>query len=402
MGPKFESTFGSAFAIIEEIERKGGEAFIVGGSVRDYLSGSEVGDIDIATSEPPKRIQEIFEKVIPVGIEHGTVLVRYDGESYEVTTYRTEKGYQDYRHPDEVTFVKDIKEDLARRDFTMNAIAMDRHGEIVDPYKGRQAIEKKEINAVGNPTERFQEDPLRMMRAVRFASQLNFSIESRTKLSILEQVDLLSYVSIERIAEETIKLYKGKGFKLGLKLITDLGLKPYLPQLNKIDLIRTIPYVSLQTWPEVIAYYTSAYSEAGVKEWVKEWKLSNRSKRNTEALLNGLQEYERNSKLTQWLLYNLPSYLYPSFSRLIRACINIDDHLLQKMEEEKFHLPIQARNDLAFQAKDLLLLYPDLKKGPWISETMEKVEYAVVTSEIPNEFEKIKEWVSKWNPPANS
>ncbi|MGI8315338.1 CCA tRNA nucleotidyltransferase [Halobacillus mangrovi] len=402
MGTTFESIFRSAFAIIEEIEQHGGEAYIVGGSVRDYLSGSEVGDIDIASSEPPERIQEIFEKVIPVGIEHGTVLVRYGGESYEITTYRTEKGYQDYRHPDEVTFVRDINEDLARRDFTMNAIAMDRYGQIVDPYKGRKAIENKEINAVGNPTERFQEDPLRMMRAVRFASQLNFFIESRTKLSILKQAELLSHISIERIAEETIKLYKGKGFKLGLKLITDLGLKPYLPQLNKIDLIKTIPYISLQTWPEVIAYYTSEYSEAGVKEWVKGWKLSKRSQRNAEALLEGLLEYERNSKLTPWLLYQLPSHLYPSFARLIRARTKMDDHILQKIEKEILHLPIQARKDLAFQPKDLLLLYPDHPKGPWISETMEKLEYAVVTSVVPNEFEKIKEWVSKWNPPANS
>lgn len=402
MGPTFESIFRSAFAIIEEIERHGGEAYIVGGSVRDYLSGSEVGDIDIATSEPPERIQEIFEKVIPVGIEHGTVLVRYDGDSYEVTTYRTEKGYQDYRHPDEVTFIRNINEDLARRDFAMNAIAMDRHGQIVDPYKGRQAIERKEINAVGDPIERFKEDPLRMMRAVRFASQLNFSIESRTKLSILEQAGLLSHISIERIAEETIKLYKGKGFKHGLNLITDLGLKHHLPQLNKIDLIKTSPNINLQTWPEVMAYYTYEYTEAGIKEWVKEWRLSNRSQREAEALLNGLHEYERNRKLSQWLLYQLPSHLYPAFARLIRARTEIDDHPLKKMEEETLHLPIQSRKDLAFQAKDLIQLYSDYSKGPWISEMIEKMEYAVVTSEIPNEFEKIKEWVSKWNPPANS
>ncbi|KHE72384.1 CCA tRNA nucleotidyltransferase [Halobacillus sp. BBL2006] len=402
MDPTFKSVFKPAFAIIEKIERHGGEAFIVGGSVRDFLSGRIVGDIDIATSETPQRIQKIFKKVIPVGIEHGTVIVRYEGNSYEVTTYRTEKGYEDFRHPDEVTFVHNIKEDLARRDFTMNAIAMDRRGQIVDPYNGRQAIEQREINAVGNPSERFLEDPLRMMRAVRFASQLNFTIENNTKRAISQQSHLLAHISIERIAEETIKLYKGEGFKLGLELVTDLHLKPHLPHLNQLDLLDQRPKVSLQTWPEVIAYYSFRRSNSSVKEWVEKWKLSNRCRREAESLMEGLEEYERKRSISPWLVYKLPENLFPSFDRLLRAGTGYDQGFLTKMREVLFQLPIRSSNDLAFQAKDLINLYPDQPKGPWISQAVEQMEYSIVESHLHNEYEKIKEWVIRWNPPVNN
>ena len=248
--------FNSAFEIMERIEAAGGEAYIVGGSVRDAMIGRPIGDIDIATSLRPEEIQEIFDKVIPIGIEHGTVMIRYQSESYEVTTYRTEEGYEDFRHPDEVTFVGDIREDLARRDFTMNAMAMGKDQRIVDPFGGQQAIKERVIQAVGHPGERFQEDPLRMIRAVRFASQLGFTIESETEQAIIEQAHLLKHIAIERIANEMIKLLAGHHFAHGLRVLQTTRMMEELPLFqSQFNIKAHVPYLSLKTWPEAISYF---------------------------------------------------------------------------------------------------------------------------------------------------
>src|SRR5699024_1116338 len=153
------------------------ESYFVGGSVRDHLLNLEVNDVDIATSALPHEIKQIFKRTVDVGIEHGTVLVLYNDESYEITTFRTESTYKDFRRPDSVTFVRSLREDLKRRDFTMNAIAVDIDGHVFDPYEGIKDLKAEIIRAVGNPHERFREDALRMMRAVRFAAQLDFEIE---------------------------------------------------------------------------------------------------------------------------------------------------------------------------------------------------------------------------------
>ncbi|CDQ19521.1 CCA tRNA nucleotidyltransferase [Halobacillus karajensis] len=397
-----DQVFKQACEVIKVIEEAGGEAFIVGGSVRDYLSGREVNDIDIATSESPQRIQEIFDKVIPVGIEHGTVIVRHQGESYEVTTYRVEGGYEDYRHPDKVNFVDDIKLDLARRDFTMNAIAMSRNGELIDPYLGYESIKKKSIQAVGNPLERFREDPLRMMRAVRFASQLSFTIDSETKSALEEMSGLLACISIERIAIETEKLFSGKDYKLGLQLLEDSALQKHLPIFKGFQFQEDYPKAILYTWHEIIAFYTFSHSEISVEAFVNHWKLSNATKRKSEHLLSGLKIYENEKKVTPWLVYQLNEGSFASFERVCLALYDECDGLQNSMRRTKKDLIIHHRKELHFQAKDLISLFPARPKGPWISEWLEAIEYEVVTERIENNYEKIKEWVKSWNPPARN
>lgn len=177
--------FREALAIIEKIEEAGHQAFFVGGCVRDFLLKRPIGDVDITTSAKPFEVQAIFDEVIPVGIQHGTVIIRHRGISYEVTTFRLEGEYSDQRHPDSVQFIDKIDEDLARRDFTINALAMDKHGHIIDLFQGREDIEKALIRAVGNGHDRFQEDPLRILRAIRFSSQLGFQIEENTLKAIM-------------------------------------------------------------------------------------------------------------------------------------------------------------------------------------------------------------------------
>src|SRR5699024_3914466 len=146
-----------------------------------------IGDIDIATSALPEQIQAIFPQVIPVGIEHGTVIVRYNHVSYEVTTFRLDGEYSDQRHPDSVQFIDRIDEDLERRDFTINALAMNKKGQIIDLFAGKKDLARKMIRTVGNGYDRFNEDPLRIIRAFRFSSQLGFSIEKET-LKAIHQV----------------------------------------------------------------------------------------------------------------------------------------------------------------------------------------------------------------------
>ncbi|HET7615418.1 MAG TPA: CCA tRNA nucleotidyltransferase, partial [Bacillales bacterium] len=175
-----EETFRDAAAVVNHLIENGYEAYIVGGAVRDHLIGRRVKDIDIATSATPDKVDGLFDKTIPVGVEHGTVVVRFRHQSFEVTTFRKESDYKDHRRPSAVSFVSSLHEDLQRRDFTINAMALSREGELIDPCDGRSDLQRKLIRTVGTAKERFEEDPLRMMRAVRFASELDFRIEAET------------------------------------------------------------------------------------------------------------------------------------------------------------------------------------------------------------------------------
>lgn len=198
--------------ILRKLEKSGFEAYIIGGCVRDMIMGRQVNDFDITTNALPEQIIEVFadEKTIPTGIKHGTVTVMYENEPFEVTTFRIDGEYSDCRRPDSVEFTSSLREDCARRDFTMNAIAMDCNGNISDFFGGIQDIEKRIIRCVGDPEQRFMEDALRILRAVRFSSTLEFDIEENTAEFALKLRKNLDFVSAERIRAELIKLICGK------------------------------------------------------------------------------------------------------------------------------------------------------------------------------------------------
>lgn len=192
--------------IIDTLMEAGYEAYAVGGCIRDSILGRKPGDWDITTSAKPMQVKELFSRTIDTGIQHGTVTVMMNGEGFEVTTYRVDGEYEDGRHPKEVVFTASLLEDLKRRDFTINAMAYNEKDGLVDAFSGIEDLEKKVIRCVGNPKERFEEDALRMMRAVRFAAQLGFSIEEETKGAITELAQNLAKVSAERIQVELVKL----------------------------------------------------------------------------------------------------------------------------------------------------------------------------------------------------
>lgn len=218
-------------------EQNGFEAYLVGGAVRDICLNKKASDWDVATNATPQNVMKMFKFVVPTGFEHGTVTVHFHKVEIEVTTFRTESGYSDARHPDSINYAATIEEDLARRDFTMNAIAVNlKNGRLTDPYHGQKDIKKKLIRTVGNPLERFMEDGLRPIRALRFASKLGFAIEKKTFDAIFDnevQKKVLS-ISIERFRDEFEKILKSKKPSVGLKLMEKTGiLILFIPELSK-------------------------------------------------------------------------------------------------------------------------------------------------------------------------
>ena len=222
-----------AAAVLDALHRAGHKAYLVGGCVRDSLAGRTPQDWDICTSARPEQTLALFgaARCIPTGLQHGTVTVREDGGLYEVTTFRVEGGYTDGRHPDRVDFVADVKEDLARRDFTINAMAAGAGGQVVDLFGGRTDLAAGLVRCVGDPDTRFGEDALRMIRAARFASQCSFAVEAHTAQSIHRNRALLGRVAAERIRAELERLLLGPGVERALLDFPDL-LAVFWPQLS--------------------------------------------------------------------------------------------------------------------------------------------------------------------------
>jgi len=222
--------------VIEKLEKKNFQAFVVGGCVRDLLRGIEPNDWDIATSAKPEEMAKIFPKSFNIN-KFGTITVLTDSKKanlkeIEITTFRTEEKYTDKRHPDKVSWAKTIEQDLARRDFTVNAIALNTEGNFIDPFNGQKDLKDKIIRAVGKPEERFQEDALRLMRAVRLATTLGFEIEKKTFSAIKKNAGLLEFISKERIRDEFLKVIMAKKAADGIELLREAGLLKYIiPEL---------------------------------------------------------------------------------------------------------------------------------------------------------------------------
>ncbi len=213
-----------ALFVINELENNGFEAFAVGGCVRDFLMGVPINDYDITTNATTDEIKEVFSdcKTIDTGIKHGTVTVLVNKIPFETTTYRLETTYSDNRHPDKVIFTKRIEDDLSRRDFTVNSMAYCPRVGFVDPYGGREDVHNKIIRCVGNPTKRFEEDSLRILRGLRFASVLGFTIEEETKRAMLSCRKLIKNISRERIFTELSKLLCGENVRSILTEFADI------------------------------------------------------------------------------------------------------------------------------------------------------------------------------------
>ncbi|MBM7836343.1 CCA tRNA nucleotidyltransferase [Clostridium sardiniense] len=251
--------------IIKKLQNNNKKAFVVGGCVRDSILGRVPKDWDICTNATPEEVIKLFNKTIPTGLKHGTITVMINNEGYEVATFRIEDDYDDSRHPNKVEFVDDIVKDLSRRDLTINSMAYNYEDGLIDPFNGYIDILNKFIRAVGDPDKRFNEDALRMLRAIRFSAQLGFKIDEETRNSIRKFSDKIKYISVERIRCELEKIIMSDAYKIDD--LVSLGLLKYIiPELCEcIDFNQDNPYHCFNVYKHIINTVYSIDKEPHLK-----------------------------------------------------------------------------------------------------------------------------------------
>ncbi len=366
----------TAIEIIDKLKSSGFEAYLVGGAVRDYLLGKNPHDFDVATSAEPLQVKELFNRTVDTGIQHGTVLVLVNGTGVEVTTFRTDGDYTDNRRPDSVEFVKSLEEDLKRRDFTVNAMAMTENLELIDLFGGNRDLELKLIRAVGEPAARFQEDALRMLRAVRFSGQLDFSIDAQTLAAIQNNASLIRAVAVERIKIELDKILSNHHAKRSIDYLVRSGLAVHLPagEIFCTDWKGFEPSGdSLSGWLHALWHMQKDCSA------IADYKLSNEEKNViTQALLA--------ASIVKWDVWT-----YYSFAlRPLELAAELT-HRKERPAIQKSQLPIQSKADLAVNGRDLME-WTDKKAGPWLKEWLTEIERRIVYGDLQNVKDKIKDW----------
>ncbi len=392
-----ESEFQAAKPILQKLHDRGFEAYFVGGSVRDHLLARAIHDVDIATSAMPEEVMMIFPKYVPVGLKHGTVLIFHEKLGYEVTTFRTESDYEDFRRPANVQFVRSLKEDMKRRDFTMNAIAMTTTGELIDFFEGGNDIARKVIRTVGEPSERFSEDALRMMRALRFASTLGFSIEEKTKESISELAPLLAHISVERITGEFEKLLMGDYVHKVYTLIVATGLGKYLPNMasyeQKMECLSTYDCWKLDKLVERWALFLLVLEVKEPTCFLKSWRLPTKQMKEIHLIVEGVRNLHKEN-WTKLKLYEFGPEMIESTEKVRSVYQNQQSNhetLLKKYQE----LPVKSKKDLAVTGKELLQ-WLQKRGGSWVAVYLQRIEEEVLNGTLQNEKEEIKEAVLSW------
>lgn len=376
----FNKKFNSAINILEKFNEAGYEAYFVGGCVRDYLLNDDFSDIDITTNALPDEVKKIFRKSIDTGIQHGTVTILINGDSFEVTTFRTEDDYIDHRTPEKVEFVSDLKEDLDRRDFTINAMALDSKGELYDYHCGEKDLRNKIIKTVNNPNERFFEDALRMLRAFRFSSKLGFEIEENTLKAIKNNAELIKFVSIERMVNEFRKLLTGKGNKRSLELLLDSKLNNYIPFLDEISKI-----IDFSNYNFCQSLYILSNINDISFEKLKELKLSNKEIKQVKIYEKINKDFFSNVPL-EIILYN--------YDIKDVAFIASYSKYYDMEDIKKIKLPIESFNDIAITSMEIISII-DKPAGPWIKEIIKKLEEDILLSKIDNRRKDILDFLIK-------
>lgn len=338
--------------IAEILAADGYKAYAVGGCIRDAIMGREPNDWDMTTDCSPEKMLEIFDfagiRTIPTGLKHGTVSVLLDGEIYECTTFRIDGDYTDSRHPDQVTFTRDVKEDLRRRDFTVNAMAGDplSGGEIVDVFGGCDDVEAKIIRAVGNPEKRFCEDALRILRAVRFATVLGFRIESDTKAAAKKLGARLGDISAERKSVELEKILLSDNADRGISLLIECDLAKYVhPEIF-------LPKIPLSSLPCSFPTRLSALFKA-VPD-LASMKLSNEITRKTRALCDDALYSEAAVKFSDRSAS--ARYMLAKYGDIAAdaALLRGDNAFAELISSEGAKSPAVTIRDLAVNGNDLI------------------------------------------------
>lgn len=389
------SEFQKALPILTKIKEAGYEAYFVGGSVRDVLLERSIHDVDIATSSYPEETKAIFNRTVDVGIEHGTVLVLENGGEYEITTFRTEDVYVDYRRPSQVSFVRSLEEDLKRRDFTVNALALDENGQVIDKFRGLIDLKQKRLRAVGKAEERFEEDALRIMRGFRFAASLDFDIEATTFEAMRSHSPLLEKISVERSFTEFDKLLMAPHWRKGISAMIACQAYDYLPGLKQQEAGLNHLIVSLkdnftfsdhhQAW----AYVMISLAIEDPKSFLKAWKTSNDFQRYVTKLI-ALYRIRQERSFEKLDIYQYGKEMASLVEGLRKAqSLSVDMDHIEALDQA---LAIHNKYDIVLNGSHLIKDF-GMKPGPQLGLMLEKVELAIVEGRLDNDFTTIEAFV---------
>ena len=386
-----------AALLLDALHGAGHAAYAVGGCVRDSLLGLDPHDWDLCTSARPEQVMELFgeEKCIPTGLQHGTVTVKQGGRLYETTTFRTEGAYSDGRHPDAVCFVPDVREDLARRDFTINAMAYSAEEGLIDPFGGRDDLAAHLVRAVGEPERRFEEDALRILRLYRFAARFGFAIDPATGAAARVLGPHLDCVSAERIQEELLKLLAaprpGSYLEPAVLAVVLPELEPEKQPERFAELCRTIDRIepTAENVPARLAALLCPLGEAGARKALRKLKCSN-------ALTDEVTVLEREALGTPGSEMQLTAkrllgrYELPTIQRLTALCSARHPEqagafaaLRAEAEQLTAENACCRVSQLAVNGRDLMAA--GVRPGPGLRQVLNTLLEAVITGQTPNE-----------------
>ena len=379
--------------ILRRLEAAGFEAYAVGGYVRDGLMGRTAGDCDITTSALPDETKAVFSdlRTIDTGIKHGTVTVLYGGEPYEITTYRVDGEYADNRHPDAVSFTASLEEDLARRDFTVNAMAYSDSRGLVDLFSGREDLSARIIRAVGEPERRFTEDALRMLRALRFASVLDFEIEEYTRAAIFSLWERIKSVSAERILTELRKLFSGVGAYRVLKEYSPLIVQ-LLSGLENISLPTEEIFDSMSPENRLVAlfYLSSDTPSEAFSSAMRALHSDRRTERHGVALLEIMRADLSGDRLYRAVLDYGADTMREALA--LRALLCGGETTLARLDNALKSGFSGAISDLEIDGRAILSLG---YSGARVGEILAALAIAVMSGETQNDLVSLTEYIKK-------
>ena len=358
----------TSIEVLQKIEGSSFKAYIVGGFVRDFLLNIPSIDVDICTNATPKQLIEIFENAIP-NEDYGSVRLVYKKVTFEITTFRRETKYIDHRKPMEIEYIDDLREDLLRRDITINTLCMNSNKEVIDVLGVMQDLKNKVIKVVGNPIEKLSEDALRILRCIRFATKLNFKIDSKTSQAIKKNRHLLKELSYKRKKDELDMIFSSKNVKYGVSLIKKYGLDKPL-ELKNIKKLKVVDDM-LGIWAQLDVLDKYQFNK-------REYEIISQ----IEKLL-----YEKYDCFDEYIIYKYGGYITTIVAK-------IKGHKAGRISSIYEKLDIYNKSEININGNKIIEIL-DKEPGKWVSEVIKDIEKQIVYKKVKNTEENIIEYIIK-------
>ncbi|MFD2115930.1 CCA tRNA nucleotidyltransferase [Paenibacillus yanchengensis] len=408
-----------AIPVLDRLLAHGYEAVFVGGAVRDTILGLQVSDVDIATSATPHQVMGVFERVVPTGLQHGTVTVLYKQSSYEVTTYRTEGTYVDSRRPASVQFVNRLEDDLSRRDFTMNAMALTNEGEVLDPFFGYQHLLAKKLYAVGDPAQRFEEDALRMLRAIRFIACYELQPAPSVWRAITEHGSAIRLIAMERVQVELDKLLQAQkpdravGWLLASRLLLHVK-EPLFPDINlpKANATEDLSALALLHCVDMRWAALLIIMQRTKEQTLASFRALRFAKKRAQEISAIVEVHELvmdhkkrspqhvSQKTWVTIVISMGQAAIANWLQIAQLLQQNNQLILEKKEikqyNEWFHaMPIYHMKQLDVNGNQLMAHFAK-RPGAWINNLLYYLLQAVVCHEITNEYNELLRYAEMW------